>query len=78
MKDKKVPVKELRIVLSPAAYARVVAQAELLDQTPASFSRQIVMEKVTALESANAAGMMVRHTQAMSIMMQEEMEEHRK
>jgi len=48
------PNKELRIVLSSDAYARVISTAKLLDQTPASFARQIIMEKVTAFEAANS------------------------
>lgn len=48
------PNRELRIVLSPEAYARIHAQADLMDQNPSSFSRQIIMEKVTALEAANS------------------------
>ena len=39
------PNKELRIVLSPEAHARIISQAKLMDQTPASFARQIIMEK---------------------------------
>lgn len=48
------PNKELRIVLSPEAHARIISQAKLMDQTPASFARQIIMEKVTAFEAANS------------------------
>jgi hypothetical protein len=48
--------KELRVVLTPDAYARVVAQALRLDQTPSSFARQIVMERVVALEALQGAG----------------------
>lgn len=46
--------KELRVVLSPEALERITEQARLLDQTPASFARQVVMEKVTALEAASS------------------------
>ena len=46
--------KELRVVLSPEAYGRLLDQAASLDQTPASFARQVIMEKVTALEAAGS------------------------
>ena len=71
------PIKELRVVLSPEAYARIVAQAAQLDQTPASFSRHVLMEKVVALEMAGSGGGMLR---AMAEMQKstERMEEQRK
>jgi len=46
--------KEMRVVFTPSAYERVIAQALRIDQTPASFARQIIMEKVILLESAGA------------------------
>jgi len=58
-KNESGPVKELRIVLSPEAYSRVVAIAERLDQTPASFARQVVMEKVIAFEMAGSPTTMI-------------------
>lgn len=56
MKKGKGPIKELRIVISPDAQKRIIAQATLLDQSVASFCRQIIMEKVTALEAAGSQG----------------------
>ena len=56
MKKGKGPIKELRIVISPDAQKRIMAQATLLDQSVASFCRQIIMEKVTALEAAGSQG----------------------
>ena len=55
-RTEKGPQKDLRIVLSAEAHARIVAQARLLDQTPASFARQVIMERVTALEAAGSQG----------------------
>lgn len=77
VKTRSGPIKELRVVLSPEAYERIVAQAKQLDQTPASFARQIVMEKVVALEMAGSGGGMLR---AMAEMQKttERMEEQRK
>lgn len=46
--------REMRVVFTPGAYERVLAQAIRIDQTPASFARQIIMEKVILLESAGA------------------------
>lgn len=53
-RTEKGPSKDLRIVVSVEALDRIKAQAKLLDQTPASFARQVVMEKVTALEAAGS------------------------
>lgn len=55
-KTVKGPQRDLRIVLSAEAHDRIKAQAILLDQTPASFARQVIMEKVTALEAAGSQG----------------------
>jgi len=71
------PVKELRVILSQEAHARLVAQAAQLDQTPASFARQVVMEKVVALEMAGSGGGMIRAMKEMQEMA-ENMEEQRK
>lgn len=65
MKKGKGPIKELRIVVSPDAHKRILAQAKLLDQSSASFCRQIIMEKVTALEAAGSQGDSVRFLQKM-------------
>lgn len=46
--------REMRVVFSPGAYERILLQAVRIDQTPASFARQVIMEKVIALESAGA------------------------
>ncbi len=55
-RTEKGPSKDLRIVVSVEALDRIKAQAKLLDQTPASFARQVVMERVTALEAAGSQG----------------------
>lgn len=55
-RTEKGPQKDLRIVLSAEAHERIKIQAKLLDQTPASFARQVIMEKVTALEAAGSQG----------------------
>jgi hypothetical protein len=71
------PVKELRVVLSSEAYSRVVAQATQLDQTAASFARQVVMEKVVALEMAGSGTNMIKAMREFQDMA-ENMEEQRK
>lgn len=55
-RTEKGPQKDLRIVLSAEAHERIVKQSRLLDQTPASFARQVIMERVTALEAAGSQG----------------------
>ena len=46
--------KELRILFTPEAYERLERQAELLDVPASTWVRSLVMEKVTAFESATA------------------------
>lgn len=46
--------KELRIVISAEALERLERQASLLDVPPSTWARAIIMEKVTAFESATA------------------------
>jgi hypothetical protein len=75
-RTEKGPQKDLRIVVSAEAHARILAQAKLLDQTPASFARQVIMEKVTALEAAGSQGGAVSVLKQM-IEMGKEMEEKR-
>lgn len=48
--------KDLRIALSIDAYSRVKAQALRLDTTPAAFSRQVIMERVSVLEAHESQG----------------------
>lgn len=54
MTETKIPKRDLRIVLPEDAYERIATQAAVLAQSPASFGRQVIMEKVIALEAANA------------------------
>ncbi len=76
-KSVKGPQKDLRIVLSADAHARLVAQASQLDQTPASFARQVIMEKVVALEMAGSGASMIRAMKEFEVMAKD-MEEERK
>ena len=46
--------KELRIVISAEALERLERQASLLDVPPSTWARAIIMEKVTAFESATS------------------------
>lgn len=46
--------KELRIILPDDAFDRIVKQASVLAQTPSSFGRQVIMEKVILLEAAGS------------------------
>lgn len=43
--------RELRVQFSPVAYERILAQSIKIDQTIASFTRQIIMEKIVQLEA---------------------------
>lgn len=70
--------KELRVVLSPEAYERLLDQSASLDQTPASFARQVIMEKVKALEAAGAQGQSIGILRKMMEDAGDFMEEHRK
>ena len=46
--------KELRMLFTPDAYDRLERQAALLDVPASTWARAIIMEKVTAFESATA------------------------
>ena len=73
--------KELRILFSEDAMARLERQCELLDVPPSTWARALIMEKVTAYEAATANAMM-RPVMAMLGDfvggMTEEMEDYRK
>lgn len=75
-RTEKGPQKDLRIVVSAEAHARILAQAKLLDQTPASFARQVIMERVTALEAAGSQSGAVTAFKTM-LSMAEKLEETR-
>ena len=55
-RTEKGPTKDLRIVISAEALERIRAQAKRLDQTPASFARQVIMERVSVLEAHGSQG----------------------
>lgn len=46
--------KELRILFTPEAFDRLERQAQLLDVPASTWVRALVMEKITAFESATA------------------------
>lgn len=46
--------KELRMLFTPDAYDRLERQAALLDVPASTWARAIIMEKVTAFESATS------------------------
>lgn len=50
------PQKDLRIVVSADALERIRVQAKRLDQTAASFARQVIMERVSVLEAHGSQG----------------------
>lgn len=47
--------KELRILFSPSAFERLERQADLLDVPASTWVRALVMEKITAFESATSS-----------------------
>lgn len=78
MEDEKV---ELRITMSKSAMDRLKRQCELLDVPPSTWSRALIMERVTAYEAAAASALMRPVMEALQGFvgnMEEEMEDFRK
>lgn len=55
-RTEKGPSKDLRIVVSAEALERIRVQAKRMDQTPASFARQVIIERVSVLEAHDSQG----------------------